>query len=1056
MRGRGLWWLIAVLAGCDTPGDRCGDGEAVVGVVCRPNEATVRVGYGFAPAAMIAGDFDGDGALDAAAASPATRTVTIAWGPERAAATTFAFNSEIAGLAGGDVNGDGRVDLVVALPTRDSVGVLVATGGRGFERGEDVAVGAGPRAVLVADLDRDGRGELITADAGDDAVSVVRSGEREAVKVGAGPRALAAGDFDGDGVMDVAVALTDTAEVQVLRGGSSPGARVKVGAGPLAIVAVDVDGDGVDELATADALADTVSVIDGEVVRAWPVPARPRGLVVVRGDGAPGLAVLSGGTGEVSRLDPRSGAVASTSAAATALAGWGDELIAGGPGVTMAVRERTGLRLRDVWRVEAWLGVHTPIDVDGDGRDELVVDSDSLLGLLVVSGVDGSVIGKQVEVPEFEQERVLVGGDVDGDGRTDIVVAGRVAGDPAVVSLLQGDEGTFVAGATWMTDGARAITPVLADFDGDGGVGLAIGVEDDEGARLLLLDGDGAGGWLARGEPSDGLGEGLTALVVVDHDGDARLDLMALSGDKVLVFDAPGLGWGEPTPQAWLLGERGVAAMRLGDGGLAAIGCHEYGALRTRVPGESDEVEWLSSAPCLQVVARDGDGDGDVDVFLAEERPVAREDEYDLRLDGAHVVMFDNDGTGALTLVSRELVPDVRDKVVFAELDGAGTVDVVANDRLFTTARIGEIGAVPLAESAAVVADADSGMFADLDGDGVLDRVQVGTELAAALATERGGFGPWRSAPLTTFTGVADLYFRRDFTVGDVDGDGADEVVLLQQAAELGELPLSSVTVIDVDAEGMHGETVARLSGASGELLVADLDGDEAAEVVLIAEAALHTIRVTLLRAADGYRATTQQVTIPGRYQQSALYDMNGDGHLDLVMLAVSAGASLMVHVARGQGDGLFRDAGPWGVVPLVTAFTMRDVDGDRGVDFVATRGVDWTEVVVVRGGRGGRSLGATRRLGETGVDAVAFADLDGDGAEELLTGYANSGDFPVSLTIGRPVGDGTYVQSTQLLPEAGAVDKVLELRAHDWDSDGRPDIAVVDAAGFTIVRQVP
>lgn len=53
--------LVATIAGCDTPGPRC----------------VVRVGYGFAPTAMLAVDDDGDGQADAVAASPARQTVTV-------------------------------------------------------------------------------------------------------------------------------------------------------------------------------------------------------------------------------------------------------------------------------------------------------------------------------------------------------------------------------------------------------------------------------------------------------------------------------------------------------------------------------------------------------------------------------------------------------------------------------------------------------------------------------------------------------------------------------------------------------------------------------------------------------------------------------------------------------------------------------------------------------------------------------------------------------------------------------------------------------------------
>ena len=1061
MGRRSAWSLVAVLVGCDAPADGCEDGAASVGTLCFPAQAAVRVGYGFAPAGMVTADLDGDGALDVAAASPTSQTVTIAWGPAREVATSWAIGEEIAGLALGDVDGDGRLDLATALPASDAVAVLYGRGGRDFlKSGEKVAVGAAPRAVIVVDLDRDGRGELVTADVGDHSLSVVRGGERARVVVGVGPHALAAGDVDGDGDMDVAVTLADSAEVQVLlgdgRGGLLAGERMRVGAGPLAIVAGDFNGDGRDELATADALDDTVSVIDGSLVRVWPVPARPRGLAAMR-DG--GIAVLSEGTSEVARLDPRTGALATTLAEGSGLAAGdvdGDgreDLVVGTAGATMAVRRGTadGLEMDEAWRVEAWLGGLAPIDVDGDGRDELLVDSATLLGLLLVSGSDGQVVGEQIAVPGMDQdERTLLAADVDVDGRTDIVVVGTSDREAAALSLLQQDEGGFVAAGEPATlAAAYRGHAVLGDVDGDGGIDVVMPVRDADGPGLWLLRGDGAGGWV--GELSVVPFVEPSVMVPADLDGDGRLDVVLVEDKGTTLWTLRNVGEGGDGglfPVEATMPWRDLVVAGLGGGDVTAVLCGRDGVVLVRgLAGGLDNPETVATDSCWRVLARDGDGDGDVDVFA-----YIYSDTLTGEPGATAVTMLANDGAGGLSLVSRAALPGFFSEFQFAELDGAPGPDVVVTDDLQTTGLYGAIAPVLLADPRVVVGDEVDGVFVDVNGDEVLDRVMVGRGVAVAIATGDGGFAAWQRAPLAGLVDP-DVTVVRAQAAGDIDGDGLAEVVVLAEIDNV--LPLRAVSVVRVGADGVEGETVARLASTAAAVFVADLDRDGADEIVVVDDLE-DAARVTLLRAGDGFAARMQMVPMENRGPATfAIYDVHGDGRLDLMIYQSIVGGALSV--ARGQGDGSFGAVSVWNIFDEPYRYWMRDVNGDRGADLLVVQehpGSDTSELLLVPGGTDGRAAGPPRRLTYY-VDTLAFGDLDGDGVSELVTGYAGEEDAAPRLTIGRASGDGSYVFRAHALPESGP-GPLRELVVDDWDGDGRPDIAVVDASGMILMRQRP
>ena len=76
-------------------------------------------------------------------------------------------------MAVADLNGDGRPDLVTANSDGNTVSVLLGNGDGTFSVQQTFAVGRSPRAVAVADLNGDGIPDLVVANYNDDTVSVL-------------------------------------------------------------------------------------------------------------------------------------------------------------------------------------------------------------------------------------------------------------------------------------------------------------------------------------------------------------------------------------------------------------------------------------------------------------------------------------------------------------------------------------------------------------------------------------------------------------------------------------------------------------------------------------------------------------------------------------------------------------------------------------------------------------------------------------------------------------------------------------------------------------------
>src|SRR5579871_855043 len=73
------------------------------------------------------------------------------------AQVTFGVGSQPRSVATADVNGDGKLDLLVANGAAGNVGVLPGNGNGGFGAESTFAVGTTPFSVAVGDFNRDGK-----------------------------------------------------------------------------------------------------------------------------------------------------------------------------------------------------------------------------------------------------------------------------------------------------------------------------------------------------------------------------------------------------------------------------------------------------------------------------------------------------------------------------------------------------------------------------------------------------------------------------------------------------------------------------------------------------------------------------------------------------------------------------------------------------------------------------------------------------------------------------------------------------------------------------------
>jgi len=685
--------------------------------------------------------------------------------PTFAVPQSFVVGPDPYSIAIADINGDGKPDLIVANLYGDyghTVSVLLSTTPTGsttqnFASQQTFSAGYRPFSIAVADFNGDGRPDVVTADENGSYVCILLN----TTPPGASSASFAAqqiflagmtyiseafsvgiADINGDGKPDLAVTNPNDAAITVLLNQTTAGADTlnfsvpqafASGSNPWHATVADVSGDGKPDLIVANFTGDTVSVLLNTT--------------------APGAAAASFADRQAFEAGEY---VQSVLAADVNGDGKPDLIATNDSSVSVLLNTSpTGAAIPSflpptTFDATANFGGLAVADLNGDGKPDLVVVNNNsanaayVLTNTTVAGAATPSFASPQPFADGGRSTFLTGGDVNGDGKPDLIVANIDVGSISVLLNTTAPPTAAINFAAQQTSatGTNPVASIAADINRDWLPDVVVANQGDNTVSILVnktVPGATMPSFAAQQVFT--LESSPSSIFAADINGDSKIDLITAnptSNNVTVLLNTTAAG---AAASSFAYGQNFAAGS--GAASVVAVDVNSDGKidlivanpndddvsilLNTTAPGSaipsfSSSTSAAGSKPCA-VTAVDVNGDGKPDFIVTN----SSGDTVSVQLNGtapgavtpsfAGLTAFDV-GTSACGINAADINGDGLPDLIVANQDD-NTVSVLVN----TTVPGGTMPSFAAQQVFATALNPSSVIAADVNGDGKLDLI---------------------------------------------------------------------------------------------------------------------------------------------------------------------------------------------------------------------------------------------------------------------------------------------------------------------------------------------